>query len=188
MRFGTSASLPARTVSQEPVIPEDHGSAQSTSVLYEVLLLTATIAMSHVNFESGHVPIHEGLENFGCELPLSLDYTQPRVDDGGGVDSRDVPQCASVTVELGQFEVTTEKRYLDNLGAWPERAVRLRKDVADAHGFCWREDGWTFEGPAESIAMSNGDVKHFPEGRIVLKAEYDLEFPWPQCNWPEGSL
>ncbi|KAI1139204.1 hypothetical protein F5Y05DRAFT_341302 [Hypoxylon sp. FL0543] len=165
----------------------EDGEAESTAVLWQILVKTDTLPITYVNYDIGNMSIQEDLGNCGVDLPAQEGFAQPEVWDSGGLDIGDFrkSQDAWVTAEPGEFEVSTDEDKRGMFAPMPERVGRLNDDVASRIGVKSR---WTIAQKAQPRKLPDGTTKEFPEGSVVLQVTYDPDFPWPPYKWPEGSL
>ncbi|KAI1413427.1 hypothetical protein F5Y13DRAFT_29648 [Hypoxylon sp. FL1857] len=165
----------------------EDGEAESTSVLWKILVQTDCLPITFVNYDIGNMSIQEDLGNCGVDLPVSEDYEQPEVWGSGGLDIGDFrkSQNAWVTAEPGEFEESTDEDMRKRFMPMPEKVGRLKDDVAKQIGV---KTQWTICQKAGPKKLPDGTTKEFPEGSVVLQLKYDPDFPWPPYKWPEGSL
>jgi hypothetical protein len=165
----------------------EHGEADSTDVVMKILVKTECLALTQINYEIANMSIEEDLCNAGVEGPFKNDFLQPNVSDCGGMDMKDQQryQDVYVTAELGEYEETREKSFLQNFAPQPDKLGRVKDDVARAAGILAQ---WAFIQEAASVEMDDGLQKRFPAGSVVLQQRYDPDFAWPEYSWPEGSL
>ncbi|KAI0114275.1 hypothetical protein F4776DRAFT_638962 [Hypoxylon sp. NC0597] len=165
----------------------DDGEAESTAVLWQILVKTDCLPITYVNYDIGNMSIQEDLGNCGVDLPAPEDYEQPEVWGSGGLDIGDFrnSQNAWVTAEPGEFEESTDESLRKTYSPMPDRVARLKDDVAKQIGVKSR---WTICQKAQPKKLPDGTTKEFPEGSVVLQLTYDPDFSWPPYKWPEGSL
>ncbi|KAI1102122.1 hypothetical protein F4804DRAFT_277057 [Jackrogersella minutella] len=165
----------------------DEEQAESTSVLWQILVKTECLPLAYVNYSIGNMSIQEDLDSCGVDFPAKECFEQSEVYDCGGLDvaAERHTQNAWATAEPGEFEVSTDEALRKNFAPMPDRVGRLKEDIAKQAGL--RSD-WTFCGGAGPRDLPDGTKKEFPEGSVTLQLYYDPDFPWPPYKWPEGSL
>ncbi|KAI0832174.1 hypothetical protein F5Y06DRAFT_189655 [Hypoxylon sp. FL0890] len=165
----------------------ENGEAESTSVLWQVQIKTDALPLTYANFDNGDISIQDNLGYWGVEFPVKEDFEQPEVSANGGLDTGDLRKSeeAWVTAEPGEFEESTDKNLRKMFKPMPDRVGRLKDDVAKQIGV---KTQWSTCQKAEPKKLPDGTTKEFPEGSVVLELTYDLDFPWPPYEWPEGSL
>ncbi|KAI1377906.1 hypothetical protein F4677DRAFT_413883 [Hypoxylon crocopeplum] len=165
----------------------DEGIAESTAVLWQILLKTECVAITWVNYDIANMSIQEDLSNCGVEWPAPENFGQPQVWDICGMDmeAERYGQDAWITAEPGEFEESAadelRQRYLPR----PGKVARLREGLAEEVGLVNR---WAIPSGARPRKLPDGTMKEFPEGSVVLQLRYNPDFPWPPYKWPEGSL
>ncbi|KAI5237511.1 hypothetical protein E4T42_09206 [Aureobasidium subglaciale] len=165
------------------------GFAVSEKVVMKALVLVEYLAMGHVCWREGNPPMGEELEALEQEglLPLREESVQeePLGQDADG-DLLEAFRELQVIAEPGEFETTTEKKVLENMGLEDgEEAIRLRADVAKRENLT---SVWTHGESVEEYEMEDGSTKNFPKGSVCLQVRYDPQVPRLQYEWPEGSL
>ncbi|KAI0534893.1 hypothetical protein GGR58DRAFT_33606 [Xylaria digitata] len=165
----------------------EEGIAESTGVVWKILVKTECLALMYVNYDIGNMSLQEDLDNLGVEYPVSQGYEVAIADDCGGLDMLEerASKNAFVVAVPGEFEESTEKSLRDNFRPEPAKVTRLKRGVAQAAGLM---SPWTISSEAHSVNLPDGNEKTFPEGSIDLQARYDPDFDWPEYKWPEGSL
>ncbi|KAF4341853.1 hypothetical protein FBEOM_4169 [Fusarium beomiforme] len=168
----------------EQFAEEDHvedGEAESTDVVFKILIQTEALAMAHINSAIANSSISEDLLNCSVDLPLTNDFHQPDLHDCGGFDWEEEQwhQDAYVTAEPGEFEESTDPELLNNFVPRPDKVARLKEDVAKAVGLI---SSWMIPGKAEPFDLEDGTRIEFPEGSVVLQQRYNPEHPWPEVQ------
>ncbi|OBS27873.1 hypothetical protein FPOA_01815 [Fusarium poae] len=165
----------------------EDGEAESTDVVFKILIQTEALALTQVNYSIANMSIGEDLDNCGVNTLLTNDFHQPDLCDCGGFDWVDQQkyQNAWVTAEPGEYEESTDDELRNNFMPRPRKVARLKEDVARSVGLV---SSWTIPGKAKAIENEDGTKKEFPPGSVVLQQRYDPDFPWPEYQWPEGSL
>ncbi|KAI2471611.1 hypothetical protein F4781DRAFT_386804 [Annulohypoxylon bovei var. microspora] len=167
----------------------DNEQAESTDVLWKILIKTEHLPISYVNYEISNIDIQEDLDGCGVEFPAKVNFKQPQV---AGTSEYDLDiadfrhdQPAYLTAFPGEYEETTDEEVLKNFAPPPDRVGRLKEDVAKETGI---KSSWTSVRKAEPKELPDGTTKEFPEGSINLLHKYDPDFAWPPYEWPEKSL
>lgn len=165
----------------------DEEQAESTSVLWQILVKTECLPITYVNYSIANITIEEDLDGCGVDFPVKENFEQPEICDAGGLDiAQDRrTQDAWVTAEPGEFEVSTDEELRKNYAPMPDRVGRLKENVAKEAGL---QNRWAFCGNAGPRDLPDGTRKEFPEGSVVFQLYYDPDFDWPPYKWPEGSL
>ncbi|OTA98698.1 hypothetical protein M426DRAFT_325768 [Hypoxylon sp. CI-4A] len=157
--------------------------AESTSVLWQILIETEHLPICYINYEVGNMDIREDLSNTGVDYLVPENYEQPNVATSA-LDMADFrrQQNADVIAEPGEYEISTDPKLLDSFAPRPESVARLKGDVAKKAGVL---NGWTFYENKVLERVSDGE---YPEGTITLQhLYYDPDFPWPAYEWPDES-
>ncbi|CEI65618.1 hypothetical protein FVEN_g8875 [Fusarium venenatum] len=165
----------------------EDGEAESTDAVFKILIQTEALALAQVNYAIANSSIGEDLDNCAVDSPLTNDFHQPDLHDCGGFDwvEQQKFQDAWVTAEPGEYEESTDDERRNNFMPRPDKVARLKEDVAQSVGLV---SSWSIPSEARSIEYEDGTKKEFPPGSVVLQQRYDPEFPWPEYQWPEGSL
>ena len=165
----------------------EEGEAESTDVVWKILIKTEALALSWVNYDIANMNVGEDLANSGVDLPLKNNFEQPDVWDCGGMDMEEQQwhQNVWVTAEPGEYEETTDRKLRKDFMPRPKKLARLKDDIAQAAGLV---NHWTIIGDAEDFELPDGTTKTFPEGSVVLQLRYNPEFPRSNAKWPQGSL
>lgn len=165
----------------------EEGQAESTDVVFKILIQTEALALAQVNYAIANSSIAEDLDNCAVDLPLTNDFDQPDLHDCGGFDwvEQQKHQDTWVTAEPGEYEESTDDERRDNYMPRPGKVARLNEDVAQSIGLV---SSWAIPSQAETIEFDDGTKKEFPPGSVVLQQRYDPDFAWPEYQWPEGSL
>ncbi|KAK3311551.1 uncharacterized protein B0T15DRAFT_521844 [Chaetomium strumarium] len=164
----------------------EYGQAESTSVLWKILVKIDCLPLTWINYDIGNTSIVEDLGNCGVDYPVKEDFAQPEVYCCGGLDmvKQQYHQPVWVTAVPGEFEESTGDELRKNFLPRPEKLARLKEGVAEDAGLV---NQWTIPTKARSVTMPDGSVKEFPEGSVVLQLLWNPDFPWPEYKWPEGS-
>ncbi|KAI1397974.1 hypothetical protein F4819DRAFT_58065 [Hypoxylon fuscum] len=165
----------------------DDGVAESTAVLWKILLKTECLPITWVNYDIANMSIQEDLDNCGVESPTPENFEQPEVWDIDGMDMEQERhrQDTWITAEPGEFEESTDEELRKNFSPMPDKVARLKEGLAEEVGLVNR---WTIPSKARSRKMPDGTTKGFPEGSVVLQLRLNADFPWPAYKWPEESL
>lgn len=160
--------------------------AESTYVLWKMLIRTDKLVMVYVNYSIGNTSLQEDLGNCGVEFPVKEGFEQPNIFDYKTDMHKDqYRQPAWIRAEPGEYEVNKGGEELGDYIAPPNTYARLKDGVAEAAGLI---NDWTTYYPSGPFPMSDGTKKEFPEGTMVLQLKWNPDFPWPPYKWPEGSL
>ncbi|KAM0445348.1 hypothetical protein ACHAPV_002732 [Trichoderma viride] len=160
--------------------------AESSDVLWKILIRTDKLAMVYVNYDIGNMSLQEDLGNCGVEFPVKEGYQQPKVlDYDMDMHKAEYRQPTWVNAEPHEFEYNKGGEKFGDYVAPPRTLARLKDEVAEAAGVL---NDWVTPHPAWPLRMSNGKMKEFPEGTMVLQLKINPDFPWPPFKWPEGSL
>ncbi|GKU09380.1 hypothetical protein FLAG1_12012 [Fusarium langsethiae] len=165
----------------------EEGGAESTDVVFKILIQTEALALAQVNYAIANISVGEDLDNCGVDSPLTNDFHQPDLHDCGGFDWVDQQkyQDAWVTAEPGEYEESTDDELRNNYMPRPAKVARLKEDVAKSIGLI---SSWSIPSQAKTIEYDDGTKREFPPGSVILQQRYDPDFPWPEYQWPEGSL
>ncbi|KAI0012521.1 hypothetical protein F4779DRAFT_567921 [Xylariaceae sp. FL0662B] len=163
-------------------------SAESESVLLQILVKTSMLAIVHVNNEIANMTVDEELIHCGVGIPFRENFVQPEIY--GASEDEDDERCAffrdgEVVAESDEIEESTDEDILNDMMPRPDVVARLKPDIAKKHGVI---SDWTWKEPAEPVELGDGTVREFPAGNVTLHITYDFRFPWPEYKWPEGSL
>ncbi|KAI1082413.1 hypothetical protein F5B20DRAFT_531200 [Whalleya microplaca] len=162
------------------------GMAQSTSVLWQILLKTDCLALTWVNYDIVNMTIQEDLGNCGVELPAPENFEQPEIwDIGMDMEKEMYEQDIWITAGPDEIEESTDRKLRDKFLPRPKRVARLKEGLAEEVGLINR---WTIPSEAEPWEFPDGSTKEFPKGSVVLQLKYNPEFAWPAYKWPEESL
>ncbi|TKX27520.1 hypothetical protein C1H76_0358 [Elsinoe australis] len=164
----------------------EHGEAESTDVLWEILLKTKDIPLAHANYEIVNITIGEDLEEVGGEIPLQKGFVQTEPKDYQmdiEVEERRLP--TSVTVEPGEWEESRSEEDRSNFFPRPDRVVRLTEVVAKRTGM---SKEWTIANPAMDLTEADGTIRKFPEDSLLLSLTFDDLEKKPRYIKAEGSL
>lgn len=169
--------------------PEDEWAesmAESTAVLWKMLIRTDKLATVYANYSIGNTSLHEDLGNCGVEFPVKEGYEQPKVFDyETDMQKAQYRQPAWVRAEPHEFEYNEGGEKFGTYIAPPKTLARLKEGVAEESGVF---NDWVRPFPAGPFQMPNGTKKEFPEGTMVLQLKHDPDFPRPPFKWPRGSL
>ncbi|KAM0260142.1 hypothetical protein ACHAQJ_002907 [Trichoderma viride] len=161
-------------------------SAESTAVLWKMLVRTDKLAMVYVNYSIGNSSLQEDLGNCGVEYPVKEGFEQPKVYDlEMDMQREQYRQPTWIWAEPHEYELNKGGEEFGNYIAPPNSYARLNDGLAEELGIV---NYWTTFYPAGPFPMSDGTKKEFPEGTMVLQLKYNPDFPWPPYKWPEGSL
>ncbi|RFU79369.1 hypothetical protein TARUN_2824 [Trichoderma arundinaceum] len=166
--------------------PIEIRAAESTAVLWKMLVRTDKLAMVYVNYSIGNSSLQEDLGNCGVDFPVKEGFEQLKVFDYE-MDMRKEEYRLPVWIraEPGEYEVNKGGEELGDYIAPPNSYARLKDGLGDEIGIV---NDWTTFYPSGPFPMSDGTKKEFPEGTMVLQLKYNPDFPWPAYKWPEGSL
>jgi hypothetical protein len=161
-------------------------SAESTAVLWKMLVRTDKLASVYVNYSIGNSSLQEDLDNCGVEYPAKEGYEQPKVYDyKSDMQRAQYQQPTWIRAEPHEYELNKGGEEFGNYIAPPNTYARLKDGLAEEMGIV---NSWTTFYPSGPFPMPNGTKKEFPEGTMVLQLKYNPDFPWPPYKWPEGSL
>lgn len=169
-----------------------NGLATSTEVLVEILVRIESLAITHINASISIQGVDELLQvECGVEFPLVPGFTQPQIHGSEELEDGDVSTGvlfaeAECIAEMGEYEESTDPALLKEMNPRPDVVVRLRREAAVAAGLV--PDQWCWKEEAEDVEMPDGTTKSFPPGSLQMCVTYDVSFPWPKYDWPEGSL
>ena len=165
----------------------ENETAESTDVVFKILIQPVPFALAAVNYRIANMSVEEDLEAFGVEFPLKNDFHQPEVLDDRGMDFDDQQRSYSgrVTAEPGEFEESTDDQDRSGFMPRPDKVVKLKEEVARSIGVVSR---WTWPSKPEPAEKDDGTKIKFPPGSVQLQQNYNPEFPWPEYEWPDGSL
>ncbi|KAL7946970.1 hypothetical protein V8C42DRAFT_319303 [Trichoderma barbatum] len=160
--------------------------AESTDVLWKMLIRTDNLASIYVNYSIGNMSLQENLGNCGVEYPVKVGFEQPNVFDFK-TDMHKDQYCRAVWIraEPDEYEINKGGEELGDYIAPPGAYARLKDGVAERAGLL---NYWTDYQPTGPFPMSDGTKKEFPEGTMILQLKWNPDFPWPPYRWPEGSL
>ncbi|KAL6814910.1 hypothetical protein J3E69DRAFT_370408 [Trichoderma sp. SZMC 28015] len=162
------------------------GQAESTDVLWKMLIRTDKLSLVYVNYSIGNMSLDEDLRNCGVEYPVKPGFEQPKVFDFETDMQKDqYRQPVWVRAEPGEYEINKGGEVMGDYIAPPNMYARLKDGVAEAVGVI---NDWTMFQPTGPFRMSDGTKKEFPEGTMILQLKWNPDFPWPPYKWPEGSL
>lgn len=160
--------------------------AESSDVLWKMLIRTDKLAMVYVNYDVGNISLQEQLPDCGVEFPVKEGCEQPKVFDYDmDMHKEQYGQPTWVNAEPHEFEYNKGGEKFGDYVAPPRTLARLKDEVAEATGVL---NDWVTPYPAGPLGMSNGKMKEFPEGTMVLQLKINPDFPWPPFKWPRGSL
>lgn len=162
------------------------GYAAGPDVVMKALICTKHLGISVVCYAEGNPPMGEELENLeeGI-LPLQHDSEQsePLGADDNGEETWSTDET-EVIAAPGEYEETTDKKIRTNMSPIPDKAVRLKQDVAQREHLI---SNWTWPDDAEGFETPDG-AKTFPTGSVRISALYDPNAPRRLYEWPAGSL
>ncbi|KAI0427592.1 hypothetical protein F5Y09DRAFT_333258 [Xylaria sp. FL1042] len=151
--------------------------AVSTDVLWHILVKTEGLELMFVNYDNYNLNIQEELWHLGVELPAKEGYEIARANYSG-VDMEDLRRMVAdseIIALPGEFEETEDKDIREQFGPMPQKAVRLKENVAKDRG-----------GPPRTLPDEREE--EYPKGSVRLVLKYDPNYNWPQYQWPEESL
>jgi hypothetical protein len=162
------------------------GYAESSAVLWKILIRTDKLATVYVNYSIGNTSLEENLGNCGVDFPVKEGYEQPKVFNYEmDMQKQQYSQPTWVNAEPHEFEYNKGGEKFGDYIAPPRTLARLKDEIAKEAGVL---NDWVTAYPAHPLQMSDGKKKEFPEGTMVLQLKVNPDFPWPPFEWPTGSL
>lgn len=167
--------------------PIEISEAESTEVLWKILIKTDKLAMVYVNYSIANISIQENLEACGVKIPAKKGFEQLKVFDYDDMDMKKelYRQPAWVRAEPHEYEFSKGGEKLGNYTASENQYVRLKEGIAEELGLV---NYWTNYYPTGPFPMPDGTMKEFPKDTMMMELKYNPDFSWPPYQWPEGSL
>lgn len=162
------------------------GYAAGTDVVMRALICTQHLGISVVCYAEGNPPMGEELESLEEQLlPLQHDSQQlvPLGEDDDADETWSTDEI-EVIAASGEYEETTDNKIRKKMSPIPDKAVRLKQDLAQREHII---SDWTWSDDAEGFETPDGS-QTFPAGSMRMCAKYDSRVPRIQYEWPAGSL
>lgn len=162
----------------------EDGEAESTDVLWTIRTKIEHIPLMWENFDIANTDIVEALGGCDVDYPVPENFEQLEIYDTGVDIDEEMAEISPTWVAAlpDEIEESTAMEHREKFAPdVPEKVVRLKKNVAAAHGLV---SDWCI--PVAPV-RERAEGREYPEDCVELQVTFDQE-DWPPYQRLEGSL